>query len=157
MKMRHLLTLLLIMFVVPASGQTAPKNDPITLNEPIHQLRIYEIPKENRQAFHNRFRDHANRIMKKYGFNIVAIWESEYKERIEFVYLIEWTNQDSMTIAWNKFMADQEWKDIKALTSKEHGTFVNSIEDRTLKLTEYSPQVNLRKTNKKERFIKIKQ
>lgn len=143
--MRQLLTLLSIMFTISASGQTVAKDDQITLNEPIHQLRIYEIPKENRQPFHNRFRDHANRIMKKYGFNIVAIWESEYKEKIEFVYLIEWANRDSMIIAWNKFMADQEWKDIKALTSKEHGTFVNNIEDRTLKLTEYSPQVNLRK------------
>jgi len=42
----------------------------------IHQLRIYEIPKQNREVFHNRFRDHAKRIMEKYDFHIVAIWES---------------------------------------------------------------------------------
>ena len=42
----------------------------------IQQLRIYEIPEENRSAFNDRFRDHAARIMKRYGFNIRAMWES---------------------------------------------------------------------------------
>ena len=145
MKIRQLIMQLLIMFTLSANGQTEQKTDSLTLSKPIHQLRIYEIPKENRLAFHNRFRDHAIRIMKKYGFNIIAIWVSEYKEKLEFVYLIEWENQDTMTTAWEKFRADQEWKDIKMVTSKEYGNFVNTIDDRILKLTGYSPQVNLKK------------
>jgi hypothetical protein len=40
---------------------------------PIHQLRIYEIFEGNKQAFHDRFRDHAARIMAKYDFQIVAM------------------------------------------------------------------------------------
>ncbi|MGG7467623.1 hypothetical protein ACVVIH_01895 [Chryseobacterium arthrosphaerae] len=55
---------------------------------PVHQLRIYEIPKENRQVFLDRFRDHALRIMEKYGFHIIGIWESEFNEKTEFVYLL---------------------------------------------------------------------
>gem|GEM_PF-6690397 len=31
------------------------------------------------------------------------------------------------------------------VTSKEYGNFVNTIDDRILKLTGYSPQVNLKK------------
>jgi hypothetical protein len=31
----------------------------------IHQLRIYEIFENNKDAFHARFRDHAARIMKR--------------------------------------------------------------------------------------------
>ena len=42
----------------------------------IHQLRIYEIFEHNKSAFHERFRDHAARIMQKYGFDIVAMWEA---------------------------------------------------------------------------------
>ncbi len=38
----------------------------------IHQLRIYEIFDANKKAFHDRFRDHAMRIMAKYDFKIVA-------------------------------------------------------------------------------------
>ena len=47
----------------------------------IHQLRIYEIFDSNKKAFHDRFRDHAMRIMARYDFRIVATWES--KETIE--------------------------------------------------------------------------
>ncbi|WP_228440949.1 hypothetical protein [Chryseobacterium phosphatilyticum] len=50
-----------------------------------------------------------------------------------------------MKTAWEGFMSDREWKKIKAETAKLHGNFVNTIEDRTLKLTEFSPQKNLLK------------
>lgn len=115
-----------------ANGQSADK-------APVHQLRIYEIPKNNRQPFHDRFEEHALRIMKKYSFNIVCIWESDYEDKLEFVYLLEWKDEDTMRKSWEGFMADQEWKDIKKQTSSIHGTFVDRIEDRTLILTDYSP------------------
>jgi len=110
---------------------------------PIHQLRIYVIPKENLQVFHDRFRDHAHRIMKKYGFDIVAIWESNNNNKVEFIYLLEWKDKKTMEDSWKNFMADQEWKNIKEETSKIHGTFVENIEDRTLIITDYSPQKRL--------------
>jgi hypothetical protein len=53
----------------------------------IHQLRIYDIFQTNKDAFHARFRDHAARIMTRYGFDIVAMWEAKRPERTEFVYL----------------------------------------------------------------------
>lgn len=124
-------------------GQTYSSKDSSSSLLPVHQLRIYEIPKENRQVFLDRFRDHALRIMKKYGFRIVSIWESEFEGKTEFVYLLEWKNEETMKMAWQGFMADKEWKDIKAETAKLHGDFVNNIEDRTLKLTEFSPEKRL--------------
>lgn len=107
--------------------------------KPIHQLRIYEVPLENKQAFHNRFRDHAQRIMKKYGFKIVAMWESEFDKKTEFIYLLEWKDEATMKSSWSNFMSDKEWKEIKEETKKVHGIFVNNIEERTLVLTDYSP------------------
>ena len=54
----------------------------------IQQLRIYEIFEKNKAAFHARFRDHAARIMRtKYGFQIVAMWETKLGDRTEFAYL----------------------------------------------------------------------
>lgn len=106
---------------------------------PVHQLRIYEVPRENREVFHDRFRDHAARIMAKYDFDIVAMWESEFENRVEFVYLLEWPDEETMRDRWERFMADREWADIKRRTGREHGTFVNAIEDRTLRVTDYSP------------------
>ena len=104
----------------------------------IHQLRIYEIFEANKDAFHARFRDHAARIMKRYGFDIVAMWEAKRAERTEFVYLLRWLDEETKTRSWAAFMADQEWDDIKR-TTRDRGALVGEIQDRALLLTDYSP------------------
>jgi heme-degrading monooxygenase HmoA len=104
----------------------------------IHQLRIYEIFGTNKDAFHARFRDHAARIMKRYGFDIVAMWEGKTEERTEFVYLLRWPDERAKTDAWGSFMADQEWDEIKKAT-RDRGSLVGRIEDRVLVMTDYSP------------------
>jgi hypothetical protein len=111
----------------------------------IHQLRIYEIFDNNKKAFHERFRDHAMRIMAKYDFKIVAAWESKTDHRTEFIYLLEWPDKETMTDRWAKFMQDQEWARIKKETTESYGPLVGKIEDRTLYLTEYSPRRTLAK------------
>jgi NIPSNAP protein len=132
------LTLLwLLLLAVPLASLAAPDQPPV------HQLRIYEIFDHNKQAFHDRFRDHAMRIMKKYDFNIVAMWEAKNGARTEFVYLLEWPDEATMKDRWSKFMADQEWKDIKKETAAKYGKLVGEVQDRTLSLTAYSPQKKL--------------
>jgi hypothetical protein len=111
----------------------------------IHQLRIYEIFDSNKKAFHDRFRDHAMRIMAKYDFKIVAIWESKKDNRTEFVYLLEWPDKETMTDRWEKFLHDQEWIKIKKDTGEINGPLVGEIQDRTLYLTDYSPRKVLAK------------
>ena len=111
---------------------------------PIHQLRIYEIFEGNKQAFHDRFRDHAARIMAKYDFRIVAMWESKQGSRTEFVYLLEWPDQATMKDRWARFMADAEWAEIKKKTAAEHGALVGDIQDRVLQMTDYSPATLVR-------------
>jgi heme-degrading monooxygenase HmoA len=106
----------------------------------IQQLRIYEIFEHNKAAFHARFRDHAARIMRaKYGFRIVAMWETRCNERTEFVYLLEWPDEAAKTAGWAAFMADAEWSEIKRVTHAEHGLMVGRIEDRLLDPVDYSP------------------
>lgn len=127
-----------MVFLMKGFGQIdSQKKEPT----PIYQLRIYEVPMENREVFHERFKDHALRIMKNYGFNVLNIWESVSDDRLEFIYLLSWENENAMKQAWEGFMDDQEWKDIKAETGKSHGVFVNNIEEKTLILTDYSPQI----------------
>jgi heme-degrading monooxygenase HmoA len=107
----------------------------------IHQLRIYEIFENNKAAFHQRFRDHAARIMRGYGFDIVAMWEAKTETRTEFVYLLAWPDEATKTAAWAKFMADEEWKEIKRVTGAQHGNLVGEIEDRVLVPTSCSPTI----------------
>jgi NIPSNAP protein len=111
----------------------------------IHQLRIYEIFDGNKKAFQDRFRDHAMRIMAKYDFKIVATWESKKDNRTEFVYLLEWPNEETMTDRWDKFLDDQEWIKIKKETGEVYGPLVGEIQDRTLYPTDYSPRKALAK------------
>src|SRR5258708_7905557 len=99
----------------------------------IQQLRIYEIFEKNKAQFHARFRDHAARIMQtRYGFRIVAMWETTIGDRTEFVYLLEWPDEAIKTAQWAAFMADAEWTEIKRVTHAEHGLMVGEIEDRVL-------------------------
>ena len=107
----------------------------------IHQLRCYEIFEHNKEAFHDRFRHHAVRIMESHGFHILAMWEAKTRDRTEFVYLLEWPDETTMTSAWEGFMADQEWKDIKRVTGAEHGDFVGDVEQMVLIPTDYSPRI----------------
>jgi hypothetical protein len=118
---------------------------PLTAFADVQQLRIYEIFDANKQAFHDRFRDHAMRIMKKYDFEIVAMWEAQNGERTQFVYLLDWPDEATMKDRWSRFMADQEWAAIKKETAAKHGKLVGEIQDRTLKLTNYSPLGSIRR------------
>lgn len=105
----------------------------------IHQLRIYELFEHNKAAFHARFRDHAARIMQRYGFRIAGMWETTNNGRIEFVYILAWPDDDALQAAWTAFRADEEWAEIKRKTNAEHGGLVGAIEDRVLVSTDYSP------------------
>jgi hypothetical protein len=105
----------------------------------IHQLRVYEIFDATKAAFHDRFRDHAARIMARYGFSIVAAWEARSADRVEFVYLMEWPDAAAMSEAWARFMADEEWAEIKRTTAAQHGQLVGAIEDRVLEPVSYVP------------------
>jgi hypothetical protein len=110
----------------------------------IQQLRIYEIFEQNKAAFHARFRDHAARIMRtKYGFRIVAMWETRSGGRTEFAYLLEWPDEAAKVSGWMAFMADAEWAEIKRVTHAEHGLMVGQIEDRLLAPVDYSPSFSL--------------
>ena len=111
----------------------------------IHQLRIYGIFDANKKAFHDRFRDHAMRIMAKYDFKIVATWESTKDNGTEFVYLLEWPDKETMTDRWKKFLHDQEWIRIKKETGEINGPLVGEVQDCTLYLTDYSPRQVLAK------------
>ena len=144
----HKYRLLIVLTVILTVGVIVPQRSLSRTDEQqsvIHQLRIYEIFDSNKKAFHDRFRDHAMRIMAKYDFKIVATWESKKDNRTEFVYLLEWPDRETMTDRWEKFLRDQEWIKIKKETGEMSGPLVGEIQDRTLYLTDYSPRKALAK------------
>lgn len=105
----------------------------------IQQLRIYEIFERNKAAFHARFEQHALRIMRRYGFDIAATWESSLPQGPRFVYVLNWADVQTKEAAWRAFLADEEWKEIKRVTAVQHGDLVGEIADHLLAPTRYSP------------------
>ncbi len=113
---------------------------------PIHQLRVYEMVERNEDAFNRRFRDHALRIMRRHGFEVVAIWESRPASGpVEFVYLLQWPDRAAKEKAWAAFMADQEWKAIKreSVRTLDGPIMGDILDDKTLEPTDYSPRRDL--------------
>lgn len=131
MKLFLLSMLLLTTFVM--------KSQNVKQSNPVYQLRIYEIFESNKKDFHMRFRDHAMRIMKKYNFNIKSIWESKSDKKTEFVYFLEWPDENTMKQAWAGFKSDKEWIEIKKEFTEKYGDVVGNIEDRILTKVDYSP------------------
>lgn len=104
----------------------------------IQQLRIYDIDPTLKNEFGERFRDHASRIMASYGFHIVSMWFSDYEGRVEFVYVLQWNDVDTMKNKWADFMADEEWATIKTQTREKYGEMVlGKVRDQVLDGTEW--------------------
>lgn len=73
---------------------------------------------------------------------VVVMWEARTDHRTEFAYLLAWPDETAKSAGWAEFMADEEWKEIKQVTSAQHGDLVGAIDDRVLVLTGYSPSVS---------------
>ncbi|MBM7067967.1 NIPSNAP family protein [Actibacterium sp. 188UL27-1] len=107
----------------------------------INQLRIYTVPPANKGPFLDRFRHHAARIMARHGFRIQAMWTSETPDHLRFVYLLTWQDAVEQQAAWDCFMADKEWQQVKTQTSASHGQFLTDIEDMGLTPTDFSTAI----------------
>lgn len=105
----------------------------------IYQLRIYEVSPDKRAEFHERFKNHALRIMRRYDFKPITLWESKSVTNFEFVYILHWPDIETMDRQWNLFLADSEWVEIKSRMASKIGEPVQRVTSRLLEAVEYSP------------------
>lgn len=129
----------LISLISLSLAASAPAAPAACAPPPLEQLRIYEIFDTNKAAFHDRFRDHGLRIMKRHGFDVAAMWETSLNGRTELAYVLRWPDEVTMKKQWAAFLADEEWIRIKKEWAALHGRAVGEIQDRTLRRTPYSP------------------
>ncbi|WP_197457630.1 NIPSNAP family protein [Snodgrassella sp. CFCC 13594] len=110
------------------------------LENPIYQLRIYEVKPELRSVFHRRFEQHASRIMRQDDFHILSMWESGNESHLEFVYLLALPNKAVLQQQWAAFMGDEEWQSIKIQIQESTGEPVwAKVRDSILTTVPYAP------------------
>ena len=105
----------------------------------LYELRRYEVFAHNKKAFHDRFEQHAMRLMAGHGFKVVGSWDVEIGDNPEFVYLLAWQDLAARQQAWDAFNADPEWTKVKQETHQAHGQLVWKTHSEILKPTSYSP------------------
>jgi len=137
--MRKTFLSLLVFACMRADAGAADAFDCAADGARLQQLRIYEINRKTRDPFHERFRDHALRIMKKHGFNVIDLWESDTGEKLQLIYVLDWPDKDTMESAWKAFLADAEWIEIKKRSAERHGQLVHEAKGQSLERLAYSP------------------
>lgn len=138
--MRSVLAALLFAFALPAAAASGA--DPLCPGNGnrIEELRIYDLVRDNRGPFHQRFREHAIRLMHRHDFDIVDIWESESGGRLQFVYVLSWPDQATMQARWAAFRADPEWVAAKRQSAADHGDVLQAApHSQLLRRVAYSP------------------
>lgn len=76
--------------------------------------------------------------MRSHNFKIVAMWYSDFEDRTEFVYILEWLDEATMQKQWAAFMADGEWEAIKKQTREAYGEMVLAkVRDQVLNDTDW--------------------
>lgn len=127
---------------------------------PINQLRIYTISELQRQAFFERWDSMARPLMERFGFHFVDTWTGRVdpvqvtpatritrilsvarrpwvyrasRDTFEFVYRLEWADEQQMKDAWVAFLAEPMWIAAKATSRKsKDGEPVLFVSDRVL-------------------------
>lgn len=125
-------TVLIVLFWALLGACAGLAQQPPQRARPVEQLRIYELDQPNSSHFRERFLTHGARIMARHGFQVERVWESRSPEKLEWVYLLSWPDEETMRRAWAAFLADEEWQEIKRQTTANHGRVVMSIQDRVL-------------------------
>lgn len=145
--MRNVVILLFLSLIALAASASASEPDRFVCHgngSSLQQLRIYEINRANQDAFHQRFQDHALRIMRRHGFSVIDMWESDTGEKLQFVYVLSWPDRATMDARWKAFLADEEWIEIKRRTAAASGELVREANGQPLVRVSYSPACKAR-------------
>jgi hypothetical protein len=112
-----------------------------TSDQRVYELRTYTCNPGKLDALHKRFRDNTNRLFTKHGMAMIGYWvpqdEKDGKDNT-LVYMLSFPSREAAKKAWAAFVADPEWKRVKAESEKD-GVLVGNVKSVYLDPTDYSP------------------
>ena len=99
----------------------------------IHELRIYTAESGKMPALLARFRDHTTESgFEKHGITNVGYWLNSIGGRTdELWYIVAFESLAAREQAWASFVADPEWKKVRAESSRptDHASWAIDIAD----------------------------
>jgi hypothetical protein len=105
---------------------------------PLYELRTYHATPGKLDALHARFREHTMKLFEKHGMTNVGYWVPLENPDSLLIYLLSYPDKAARETAWEKFLADPDWKAAQAASEAE-GPIVSKIESRFLTPTDFSP------------------
>jgi hypothetical protein len=117
-----------------------PKHEYLGDNNLIYEMRVYEAMPGKMPSLNKRFADITMGFFKKHDIQVVGFWTEEIGANNKLIYMLKFHDFEHRQKAWESFRADQERAKAFLETEKE-GPLVARIENRILRLTEYSPLI----------------
>ncbi len=106
----------------------------------IYEWRTYVAMPGKMNALHARFRNITLGYFRQYGIEVVGFWEETIGRSQRLHYLLRYPDLGERDRRWNAFQSDPNWQAAKAETEAD-GPLTEYIENRILRLTDYSPEV----------------
>lgn len=104
----------------------------------IYEWRTYVAMPGRMPDLHRRFRDITRGYFEQYGIHVVAFFEETIGANDRLQYLLRYEDLADRDRRWSAFQSDPGWIAARAETEK-NGPLVARIENRILRLTDYSP------------------
>ena len=131
---KQALTMLMVLLLTHSVAHAQSKDDRI------YEMRTYWAEPGKLDAVNARFRDHTTKLFEKHGFTNVGYWTPMDNPEEKLIYIVSFPSLEAQKKAWAAFLADDEWKQVKAKT-EANGKIVKKIESVNLVTTDYSPPI----------------
>ena len=102
----------------------------------VYELRTYRAMPGKLEAMIDRFRSHTVELFDRHGMKSVGYFVQQDRDDT-LLYILEHPSREEAEKNWAAFMADPEWKAVKAASETE-GKLVASIESCYMNPTDFS-------------------
>ena len=103
-----------------------------------YEYRVYDVAPGKMPAVHKRFADPGVRLLEKYGFTLVGVWQTSVGDLNQLHEIFEWPDLDARARAGAAFGLDEEWRRVSA-EAEQDGPLLLRMRNQIWKKTEYSP------------------
>ena len=130
---KHLTTALLAAGFSFASASAEDKPADVRL----YELRTYHAEPGKLDALLARFRDHTTKLFAKHGMTNIGYWVPVDNKDNLLIYLLAYADRAARDASWEKFLADEDWKQAAAASEKD-GRLVSKADQLFLTATDFS-------------------